>query len=351
MSAKAINAPKSSSPAMKFVPVVVVLVLIAGAAYYFLAGSSSSTAPTAVKPATTAAPTTAAPGTTAPGTAPAAAPVPEMSKEQLLKEASTAMREGRLVAPAGNNELELYLKVLDKEPNNASARDALREGFPMFTGPVEQSINAGNLDEANRVIELLTKVDANNFTLNILRSKLDAKKKQVDHDQAVAAAAATRAAATPAQSAQSAQNTQNATSPATAPAEATPAPASAPAGTTAVASRPATPTPTPAVTPPPAPAAATPAGGESHPAELVRAVQPDYPPDAYRSRAQGWVEVEFTVGSDGSVSNATVVGAEPTRVFNNAALNAIRRWTFKPKMDNGKAVDDRLRRRIEFKLS
>lgn len=63
------------------------------------------------------------------------------------------------------------------------------------------------------------------------------------------------------------------------------------------------------------------------------------------------MEVEFTVGSDGSVSNATVVGAEPTRIFNNAALNAIRRWTFKPKLDNGKAVDDRLRRRIEFKLS
>jgi periplasmic protein TonB len=80
-------------------------------------------------------------------------------------------------------------------------------------------------------------------------------------------------------------------------------------------------------------------------------VQPDYPPDAYRSRSQGWVEVEFTVGADGSVSNAAVVNAEPSRVFNSAALNAIKRWTFKPKMDNGKAVDDRLRRRIEFKLS
>ena len=87
------------------------------------------------------------------------------------------------------------------------------------------------------------------------------------------------------------------------------------------------------------------------PAELVRAVQPDYPPDAYRSRAQGWVEVEFTVSADGSVSNATVVNSEPSRIFNNAALNAIKRWTFKPKMENGKAVDDRLRRRIEFKLS
>jgi protein TonB len=335
---------------MKFVPVILILLLIAGAAYYFLAGDGSSTAPTAAKPATTAAPTAAAPGQAAPGTAPVAAPVPEMSKEQLLKEASSAMREGRLVAPTGNNALELYLRVLDKEPNNPSARDALREGFTMFTGPVEQAINAGNLDEANRVIELLTKVDASNFTLNILRSKLDAKKKQVDRDQAVAASAAARAAAAPAQSAQS---TQSAPAPAAAPADTTQTPVSTPATATVASARPAAPTPVPAapaaVTP--APVAAAPAGGESHPAELVRAVQPDYPPDAYRSRSQGWVEVEFTVGADGSVSNAAVVNAEPSRVFNNAALNAIKRWTFKPKMDNGKAVDDRLRRRIEFKLS
>lgn len=343
MSAKAINAPKSSPPVMKIVPVVVVLALVAGAAYYFLAGGGSSTAPTVVKPATTAAPTAAAPA--APGTAPAAAPVPEMTKEQLLKEASTAMREGRLVAPAGNNELELYLKVLEKEPNNASARDALREGFPMFTGPVEQAINAGNLDEANRVIELLTKVDASNFTLNILRSKLDAKKKQVEREQTVAAAAAARAAATPAQSAQSTQST---TTPAPASAEKGPAAA---APTTVASTTPAPAPAAPVAAPAPPPVAAAPAGGESHPAELVRAVQPDYPPDAYRSRAQGWVEVEFTVGADGSVSNASVVNSEPSRIFNNAALNAIKRWTFKPKMDNGKAVDDRLRRRIEFKLS
>jgi len=347
MSAKAINAPKSTPPVMKFVPVIVALLLIAGTAYYFLAGGGSSTAPTAAKPATTATPTTAAPGTTAPGTAPAAAPVPEMSKEQLLKEARTAMSDGRLVAPAGNNALELYLRVLDKDPNNGSAREALRDSFSMFTGPVEQSINAGNVDEANRLIDLLTKVDSNNFTLNILRSKLDAKKKQVERDQAVAAAAAARAAAAPAQSAQS---TQNASAPAAATAEANRTAATTPATTLASA----TPAPAPAApvaTPAPPPVAAAPAGGESHPAELVRAVQPDYPPDAYRSRSQGWVEVEFTVGADGSVSNATVVNAEPSRIFNNAALNAIKRWTFKPKMDNGKAVDDRMRRRIEFKLS
>ncbi|MEP6483926.1 MAG: energy transducer TonB [Rudaea sp.] len=328
---------------MKFVPIVVIVIALAAAAYFFFSsGNGGAPAPVVTKPNATA-PGTAAPA--AAGTAAPAAPVPEMSKEQLIKEAGTAFREQRYVAPTGNNALEYYLRVLDKDPNNQGARDALREGFPFFTGPAEQYINAGNVEEANRVIELLTKVDPNNFTLNILRSKLEAKKKQVDHDQQVAAAAAARAATTPAQ----AVSNPNATAPATAPVEAAPTPAATPAPAQTAAATPPPPVarPTPAPAPVEAPAAPS---GETHAAELVRAVQPDYPPEAYRSRAQGWVEVEFTVGADGAVSNAQVVNAEPSRVFNTAALNAVKRWTFKPKLDNGKAVDERMRRRIEFKL-
>jgi protein TonB len=329
---------------MKIVPIAVIVIGAAIAAYFFFFSNNATTpAPVATKTAPAAPGAAAAPNAAAPA-APAAAPAPEMTKEQLLKEASTAFHEQRYVSPPGNNALEYYLRVLDKEPNNVSARDALREGFPFFTGPAEQYINAGNVEEANRVIDLLTKVDPNNFTLNILRSKLDAKKKQVDHDQQVAAAAATRAAAA---AAPNAQNAQSAAAPpaAAAPTETAPAQAAATAAAKP-ATTPAAPPPAPVQAPAPTPAPA----GESHAAELVRAVQPDYPPDAYRSRAQGWVEVEFTVGADGTVSNAQVVTAEPSRIFNSAAINAVKRWTFKPKMENGKAVEEQMRRRIEFKL-
>ena len=338
------ESPRSSSSAVtKIVPIVVIVIGAAIASYFFFFSNNPTTpAPVATKAAPAAPGAAAAPNAAAPAGAPAA-PAPEMTKEQLLKEAGTAFREQRYVAPPGNNALEYYLRVLDKEPNNASARDALREGFPFFTGPAEQYINAGNVEEANRVIDLLTKVDPNNFTLNILRSKLDAKKKQVDHDQQVATAAAARAAATPAQNP---QNGQNAAAPTTAAAPAEAAPTQTAAATTKPAATPAAPPPPPVQAPAPAPAPA----GESHAAELVRAVQPDYPPDAYRSRAQGWVEVEFTVGADGTVSNAQVVTAEPSRIFNSAAINAVKRWTFKPKMENGKAVEEQMRRRIEFKL-
>src|SRR6185312_14937868 len=109
--------------------------------------------------------------------------------------ATAAFGEKRYVAPQGNNALEYYLQVLAKDPKNHIAESALREMFPFATGAVEQEINGGSLDEASRVIDELAKFDPSNYTLTILRGKLDAKKKQADHDQQVAAAAATAAAA------------------------------------------------------------------------------------------------------------------------------------------------------------
>ena len=40
--------------------------------------------------------------------------------------------------------------------------------------------------------------------------------------------------------------------------------------------------------------------------------------------------VEFTVGTDGSVTSARVVNADPARIFNSEALNAVKRWRFQP---------------------
>jgi protein TonB len=333
------------SPFVKFLPIIVIVavLLIGVALYLFLPHSGNAPAPTTAPVATAPAPGAAA--------APAA-PAPELSKEQLMKEAGTAFREQRYVAPPGNNALEYYLRVLEKEPTNGTARDALREMFPFATGAVEQEINAGSVDEAARVIDLLAKADPSNYTLTILRGKLDVKRKQTEQQQAqavaAAAAAANKAAANNA--AQSPAATSTATPPPeAAPAAATPTPA-APAA--AAASRPPA-SATPNVTPPPATAAATPppaASGESHPAELLKTVPPDYPADAYRRHLEGWVEVEFTVTTDGKVSNAAVANANPARVFNDAALRAIQRWSFKPKMENGTAVEDHIKRRIEFKL-
>jgi len=302
----------------------------------------------AAKPADAA--TAAAP---APDQGPAApAPLKSLSVSELLKRASSALVDSRFVAPPGNNAAEFYLAVLDKDSNNNAARDGLREMFPMATGAIEQQINAGQLDEGKRAIELMGKADPNNYALTILRGKLDLKRKQVETEKDKQAAqekalAAAKAAATSAP-ATATTATPSPTTGAPVPATTTAAPAPPPA--------PVQQAPAPATVasaPAPAPAAATAApasSGNGSAAKLVTRVNPVYPSDAARNRQEGWVEVAFTVGTDGKVKDASVVTATPPRIFNAAALRAVQGWTFQPRVENGRAAEQAIRTRIEFKL-
>lgn len=76
-------------------------------------------------------------------------------------------------------------------------------------------------------------------------------------------------------------------------------------------------------------------------------VNPTYPARAQRRGMEGYVEVAFTIRRDGSVdgSSIRITDAQPRRVFDDAAREAIERWQFEP--------SDRLRnatQRIEFQL-
>ncbi|MEI7994169.1 MAG: energy transducer TonB [Methylococcaceae bacterium] len=79
-------------------------------------------------------------------------------------------------------------------------------------------------------------------------------------------------------------------------------------------------------------------------------VPPKYPARAASRHIEGWVKVEFTIQTDGSVDNAVVVGSEPEDIFNDAALTAINKWKFKEKRVNGVAVPQRAVQRLQFKL-
>jgi protein TonB len=83
---------------------------------------------------------------------------------------------------------------------------------------------------------------------------------------------------------------------------------------------------------------------------LVR-VPPRYPTRAANRHIEGWVKIEFTITTDGTVSNAVVIEAEPADVFDDAALNAIEKWKFKEKLVNGIAVTQRAVQVLKFKLS
>ena len=65
---------------------------------------------------------------------------------------------------------------------------------------------------------------------------------------------------------------------------------------------------------------------------LVERVDPKFPPQAIRDEINtGSVTVKFTVETDGSVSNPTVIDAKPRRgIFDDAALRAVVKWKFQP---------------------
>lgn len=68
-------------------------------------------------------------------------------------------------------------------------------------------------------------------------------------------------------------------------------------------------------------------------------VNPDYPPQAIARNLEGWVQVRFTVTAIGTVRDAAIVASEPGTVFDDAALAAIARWRYNPRVENGEAVE------------
>jgi len=92
----------------------------------------------------------------------------------LLGLAREAMSDGRLVAPQGSNAFEFYLSVLQLDPDNLTAQEALRESFSRAADEIEVTINRDQLEEARRELDLLREFDPNNFTLSLLGGKLSA---------------------------------------------------------------------------------------------------------------------------------------------------------------------------------
>jgi len=83
---------------------------------------------------------------------------------------------------------------------------------------------------------------------------------------------------------------------------------------------------------------------------LVR-VNPQYPFQARDRGIEGWVEVEFTISTAGTVKNPVVVDSHPGGVFDRASLRAIRRWKYRPKTEDGIAVERTgVRVRLRFDL-
>ncbi|BBJ98308.1 energy transducer TonB [Xanthomonas campestris] len=288
------------------------------------------------KPAATAGTTPAAPATApAPTAATAVSPqVQSMAADQLRESATKALQDNRMYAPAGDNAVEYYLALREKQPQDATVNSALTDLMPYTLIAAEQGISREEFPEAQRLIALIEKVDPRAPALPRLKSGLEAgmktaanrteqdaeQAKKLVEDKAKQAAEQKRLAEQQSREAAAAQ--QIAAQQETARQQA------AEAERQAAAKRPAEPAPTPAAPrPAPAAAAAAPAAASLRP---ISTPAPRYPPEALRAGTSGEVLVEITVGTDGSITASRVLRASPPRVFDREALNAVKRWRFEP---------------------
>ncbi|PJK12093.1 energy transducer TonB [Lysobacteraceae bacterium NML120232] len=281
--------------------------------------------------------------------------VSAMNTDELREAAAKAVSEQRLYAPAGNNAMEYYLALRDKASGDAAISTALADLQPYTLIATEQAITRDDFVEAKRLYGLLEKSDPNAPALPRLKASIaDAEntqaqreqgaqmdevrrqaqeKKRLEEQQRMQQQAAEQLAEQRAEerrleelraaeelrqraiATQQAEERKQAEQRAAAQRQ-----AAALAASAQQQQQQAAPVPAPA----PAPVQ------RNTELRAISAPQPRYPVDALRTGRSGTVQVEFTVGTNGSVTSARVVNANPPRVFNNEVLNTVRRWRFQP---------------------
>jgi protein TonB len=84
--------------------------------------------------------------------------------------------------------------------------------------------------------------------------------------------------------------------------------------------------------------------------EIAHYVTPEFPSAARERALSGWVDVQFMVLIDGSVSDISVVGADPAGAFEQSATDAVRKWKYRPILRDGQPINQRARVRVRFAL-
>lgn len=84
---------------------------------------------------------------------------------------------------------------------------------------------------------------------------------------------------------------------------------------------------------------------------VIAAFPPQYPQTPANRGIEGYVIISLTVTADGQVADPYVMEAEPAGVFNRAALKAISKFKYKPRVVDGKALPvSNVRYKMTFEL-
>ncbi|SRR5258708_5577752 len=103
--------------------------------------------------------------------------------------------------------------------------------------------------------------------------------------------------------------------------------------------------------PPPPPSAVAHPPRVSHMMEgnLIRRVQPEYPPIARSARIQGQVVLAAIISKEGTIENLRALAGHPMLV--HAALEAVSQWRYRPYILNNEPVEVETQITVNFSLS
>ena len=74
------------------------------------------------------------------------------------------------------------------------------------------------------------------------------------------------------------------------------------------------------------------------PPVLIERFEPEYPAQLLQNKVSGVVRVEATIDKAGNIRDPRVISTPDSRL-NEAALDAIRKWRFRPGTFNGEPID------------
>ena len=301
----------------------------------------------------------------------------EQRADEVLALATARLEEGDLLAPANDNARYYYELVLSNDPQNTSALQGLNIVASRLVLQARAEIDAGNLDAAEGFLADARAIDASSSDLGATETALIAardavaaserraleRRRQQEADriaaeqkaeeerqaaaelaaqQAAAELAAQQAAAELAAQQAAAEATAQETAPEETPQEtvadeAVAEPVAAEAQVESEAGAGADTEQAAAELAAAEPAQRAPVAISS--LNRVKYVAPKYPRAAQRRGDSGWVDIVFTVGVDGAVSNVEVRKADPEGVFDSAAIRAVEKWKFEPVSEDGRLVE------------
>lgn len=306
----------------------------------------------------------------------------EQESEDVLEMAHARLDDDALLGPVNDNARYYFELVLENDPENAAAQQGLTLVASKLALQARVDIDNGYLDSAQELLGAANSLDpTNNEALAAaaaLSSKRDAvaaaqrraKEEQQAAERAARQAAEQRAAEAAAQSApeqadeqaqavvENASNTDGAQASVTS--EENNETANAAAGDDNVESATAAETTDEPTAEKPAPEKPEVADSRNTPTDApltavstlsrTKYVAPRYPRAAQRRNISGWVDVAFTVSTDGTVKDVEVRNSEPGDTFVNAAINAVEKWEFEPVLIDGVGVEKRAGVRMMFAL-